>query len=156
MLINPIRFRCKLLFNGFASKFSVIARPVRRLVVAIPRLEGECSEKHPKGWAFQRFLVVIVTWFHSTGGLPRQFANWLAMTAFFERTSANNNLSFCNAESYRLQTFGLEEDTAVTPAWRAWITSCLLRIRPPAIRGMGVWAVISRMIVGRIPGSTST
>ena len=37
-----------MLFSGFASKFSVIARPVRRLVVAIPRLEGECSEKHPK------------------------------------------------------------------------------------------------------------
>ena len=32
----------------FASKFPVIARPVRRLVVAIPRLEGECTEKHPK------------------------------------------------------------------------------------------------------------
>ena len=28
----------------------------------------------------------------------------------------NNNLSFCNAESYSLHTWGLEEDTAVTPA----------------------------------------
>ena len=26
-------------------------------------------------------MVIIDTWFLSTGGLPRQFANWLAMTA---------------------------------------------------------------------------
>ncbi len=38
----------KLLLSGFASKFSVIARPVRRLVVAIPQLEGKCTEKYPK------------------------------------------------------------------------------------------------------------
>ena len=65
----------------FVSKFPVIARPVRRLVVAIPRLEGKCTEKHPQGWELPRFLVVIVTWFLSTGGLPRQCAHWLAMTA---------------------------------------------------------------------------
>ena len=28
-----------------------------------------------------RFLVVIVTWFLSTGGLPHQSADWFAMTA---------------------------------------------------------------------------
>ena len=28
------------------------------------------------------FLVVIVTWFLSTGGLPRQCEHWLAMTAY--------------------------------------------------------------------------
>ena len=27
---------------------AVIARPVRTLVVAIPRLVGKCTEKHPK------------------------------------------------------------------------------------------------------------
>ena len=27
---------------------AVIARPVRRLVVAIPQLEGKCTEKYPK------------------------------------------------------------------------------------------------------------
>ena len=27
-----------------------------------------------------RFLVVIVTWFHSWGGLPHQRARWFAMT----------------------------------------------------------------------------
>ena len=36
------------MFSGFASKFPVIARPVRRLVVAIPRLEGKCTEKYQK------------------------------------------------------------------------------------------------------------
>ena len=30
-----------------------------------------------------------------TGGLPRQCAHWLAMTAFFESTSTNTNLSYC-------------------------------------------------------------
>ena len=72
----------KLVFSGFAPKFSVIARPVRTLVVAIPRLEGKCTEKYPKEWELPQFLVVIVTWFLSTGGLPHQCAHWFAMTAF--------------------------------------------------------------------------
>ncbi|MDY4491285.1 MAG: hypothetical protein SPE19_12315, partial [Candidatus Faecousia sp.] len=37
----------ELLFTGFASRFSVIARPVRTLVVAIPRLEGKCIDNCP-------------------------------------------------------------------------------------------------------------
>ena len=52
----------KLLFSGFAPKFSVIARPVRTLVVAIPQLEGKCTEKYQKmgitaifGW--NRYLI---------------------------------------------------------------------------------------------------
>ena len=40
----------KLLFSGFASKLSVIARPVHRLVVAIPRLEGKCIDNCPTEW----------------------------------------------------------------------------------------------------------
>ena len=48
MLIRLTQLPDKLLFSGFASKFSVIARPVRRLVVAIPQLEGKCTEKYPK------------------------------------------------------------------------------------------------------------
>ena len=69
------------------SKIPVIARPVRTLVVAIPPLEGKCTENYPEEWELLRFLVVIVTWFLSTGGLPRQFANWLAMTALIRQTS---------------------------------------------------------------------
>ena len=65
------------------SKIPVIARPVRLSGVAIPPLEGKCTENYPEEWDLLRFLVVIVTWFLSTGGLPRQFANWLAMTALF-------------------------------------------------------------------------
>ena len=42
-------------------KFPVIARPVRTLVVAIPRLQGKCTEKYPEEWESPRFLVVIVT-----------------------------------------------------------------------------------------------
>ena len=68
------------------SKIPVIARPVRTLVVAIPPLEGKCTEHYPEEWELLRFLVVIVTWFLSTGGLPRQFANWLAMTALIRQT----------------------------------------------------------------------
>ena len=39
-----------MLFIGFASRFSVIARPVRTLVVAIPRLEGKCIDNCPTEW----------------------------------------------------------------------------------------------------------
>ena len=54
--------------------------------VAIPRLEGKCSENYPEKWESLRFLVVIITWFLSTGGLPHQSADWFAMTAFLVRT----------------------------------------------------------------------
>ncbi len=47
MLIRLTQLPDKLLFSGFASKFSVIARPVRRLVVAIPRLEEKCIDNCP-------------------------------------------------------------------------------------------------------------
>ena len=40
-----------------------------------------------------RFLAVIVTWFHSSGGLPHQSADWFAMTGNFEAKPPNNNLS---------------------------------------------------------------
>ena len=68
------------------SKIPVIARPVRLSGVAIPPLEGKCTENYPEEWELLRFLVVSVTWFLSTGGLPRQFANWLAMTAYTRQT----------------------------------------------------------------------
>ena len=48
--------------------------------VAIPRLEGECIDSCPTGREILRFLVVIVTRFHSSGGLPHQRARWFAMT----------------------------------------------------------------------------
>ena len=31
-------------------------------------------------------MAVIDTWFHSTGGLPHQSADWFAMTALFRQT----------------------------------------------------------------------
>ena len=42
--------------------------------VAIPRLEEKCTEKYPEEWESPRFLVVIVTWFHSTRGLPHHLS----------------------------------------------------------------------------------
>ena len=77
---------------SLCSKFPVIARPVRTLVVAIPLLEGKCIEKYPEEWASPRFLVVIATWFLSTGGLPHQCAHWFAMTGNLQRALSNNNL----------------------------------------------------------------
>ena len=71
------------------SKFPVIARPVRTLVVAIPRIEGKCAEKYPEEWDSLQFLVGIVTWFLSTGGLPHQSADWFAMTDNFGRAATN-------------------------------------------------------------------
>ena len=53
--------------------------------VAIPRLEGECIDNCPTGREILRFLVVIVTRFHSTGGLPHQSADWFAMTGNFDK-----------------------------------------------------------------------
>ena len=44
----------KLLFSSFAPKFSVIARPVRTLVVAIPQLEGKRTETH-QNWNYREF-----------------------------------------------------------------------------------------------------
>ncbi len=78
--------RRKLVFERECCKLPVIARPVRTLVVAIPRLERKRTEKIPKEWAPLRFLAVIVTWFLSTGGLPHQCAHWFAMTAFIRQT----------------------------------------------------------------------
>ena len=80
--VNAIWQEGKLVFE----KNAVIARPVRTLVVAIPRLARKCSENFPEDWDSPRFLVVIVTWFLSTGGLPRQCAHWLAMTASIRLT----------------------------------------------------------------------
>ena len=42
-----------------------------------------------------RFLVVIVTWFLSTGGLPHQSADWFAMTDNFGREATNTNFPVC-------------------------------------------------------------
>ena len=36
-----------------------------------PPVRGEMYRKAPKKWELLRFLVVIVTWFHGVGGLPR-------------------------------------------------------------------------------------
>ena len=49
--------------------------------VAIPRLERICIDHCPTAKKNTALLVVIATWFHSSGGLPRQSADWLAMTA---------------------------------------------------------------------------
>ena len=75
------------------SRFPVIARPVRTLVVAIPRIEGKCTEKYPKEWDLLRFLVGIVTWFLSTGGLPHQCAHWFAMTEYTRQTPIDHAVS---------------------------------------------------------------
>ena len=49
----------KLVFERVRCKLSVIARPVRTLVVAIPRLEGKCSEFLHEEWELPRFLVFV-------------------------------------------------------------------------------------------------
>ena len=45
----------KLVFERVRCKLSVIARPVRTLVVAIPRLEGKCFEFLHEEWELPRF-----------------------------------------------------------------------------------------------------
>ena len=69
--------------NWCLSNLRCHCEPVRFPGVAIPRLEGKCIDNCPTERETLRFLVVIVTWFLSTGGLPHQCAHWFAMTAFF-------------------------------------------------------------------------
>ena len=61
-------------------RFFCHCEPVRLSGVAIPRLDVQCCDKYPQLQKNSRFLVVIVTWFHSSGGLPHQRARWFAMT----------------------------------------------------------------------------
>ena len=79
----------KLVFVGMRPKLPVIARPVRTLVVAIPRLEKKCTEKRPGKWELPLFLAAIVTWLRSTGGLPHQCAHLLRNDSVY---SPNTNL----------------------------------------------------------------
>ena len=44
-------------------------------------------------------MVVIVTWFLSTGGLPRQCAHWLAMTGNFGHSATNTHLPVCRVRA---------------------------------------------------------
>ena len=80
----------KLLFESAHSKNAVIANQSADWC-GNPPVSGEMYRIAPKKWESPRFLVVIVTWFLSTGGLPRQCAHWLAMTAFFKRVLSNTN-----------------------------------------------------------------
>ena len=48
-----------------------------------PPVSGEMFRIVPEKRGLLRFLAVIATWFHGAGGLPRQCAHWLAMTALF-------------------------------------------------------------------------
>ena len=61
-------------------KYMLSLRTSAHTGVAIPRLVRKCSENRQEGWDSPRFLVVIATWFLSTGGLPHQSADWFAMT----------------------------------------------------------------------------
>ena len=61
--------------------------------MAIPRLEGKCTENYPQKWELLRFLVGIVTWFHGAGGIATtSVRTGLAMTGNLQRNLSNNNL----------------------------------------------------------------
>ena len=69
----------KLVFVGLCPDYLSL-RTSAHAGVAIPQLEGKCIDNCPTKAENYVFLVVIVTWFHSTGGLPHQSADWFAMT----------------------------------------------------------------------------
>ena len=142
-------------------KKAVIARPVRTLVVAIPRLEGDCTEKYPEEWEFPRFLVVIVTWLLSTGGLPHQCAHWPRNDS---KNSTNTNFSVCAGKPYE---FGKISDNGLHPITYNYIIqgkagiayqkrSRRFRFRSPRSRAAGeVFAfLIAEMIFSKafVPG----
>ena len=64
---NKIEQRVKLVF----VENLLSLRASAHTGVAIPRIEGKCIDNCPTVRETLRFLVVIVTWFLSTGGLPR-------------------------------------------------------------------------------------
>ena len=66
MLIGLSQLTDKLVF----VEYLLSLRASAHTGVAIPRLEGKCTEKNQK-WELPRFLEVIVTWFHGAGRLPR-------------------------------------------------------------------------------------
>ena len=61
--------------------------PVRRTMLR----QAPTSSGNP------RFLEVIVTWFHSSGGLPHQRARWFAMTGNLKRILSNTSFPGCRA-----------------------------------------------------------
>ena len=75
------------------KNIAVIARPVRRLVVAIPRLMRKVSDNFQIDWDSPRLLVVIVTCFLSTGGLPHHLSALVRNDRKLEAGVLNNNLS---------------------------------------------------------------
>ena len=87
MLIGLTQLHDKLLFVGLTPDY-LLLRTRPQPGVAIPRVEGKCIDNCPTGRGTLRFLVVIVIWFLSTGGLPHQCAHWFAMTAFFMAMTA--------------------------------------------------------------------
>ena len=75
------------------KNIAVIARPVRRLVVAIPRLMRKGSDNFQIDWDSPRLLVVIVTCFFSTGGLPHHLSALVRNDRKFGVSASNANLS---------------------------------------------------------------
>ena len=67
-----------------------------------------------------RFLAVIVTWFHSSGGLPHQSADWFAMTGYFEAKTFKQQFVALLSNSDRCK-----KDTGISPrghpGHRAWL-----------------------------------
>ena len=62
------------------SKFPVIANQSADWC-GNPPVRWEMYRIAPEKRGLLRFLAVIATWSHGAGGLPRQCAHWLAMTA---------------------------------------------------------------------------
>ena len=90
-----------------------------------PPVRGEMYRKAPRKRKLLRFLVVIVTWFRSTGGLSHQCAHWFAMTALF---SVHFQTPICRfAASGRLQK---------NRSRKGAITARNSPGQPPRVRGM--------------------
>ena len=60
-----------------------------------PPVRGEMYRKAPRKWELLRLLVILVTWFLSTGGLPRHLS---ALARNDSKYSTNINLPGCRAQ----------------------------------------------------------
>ena len=84
----------KLVLVGLSPKIACHCETSAHTGRGNPPVRGEMYRKASKKCELLRFLVVIVTWFLSTGGLPHQSADWFAMTDNFGRKATNTNLGY--------------------------------------------------------------
>ena len=115
--------------------------------MAIPQLDVQCCDKYPKVRNNSRFLEVIVTGFHSTGGLPLKLARWFAMTG--NRGTARQ-ITICRGEELKGLCGEGKRGARVVGVRGGESSGC--RSRRRSVRSVHRGRMVSfRLLQGRIP-----